>query len=44
MGDAIVKHGVLAPGVAFIYKPFTIDALLAKARMALDAPVDQARA
>ena len=42
--DAIVKHGVLEPGLAFIYKPFTVDGLLLKVRTVLDAPADQARA
>lgn len=42
--DAIVKHGVLEPGIAFIYKPFTVDAVLSKLREVLDAPADQARA
>ncbi|MDO8805120.1 MAG: response regulator [Elusimicrobiota bacterium] len=42
--DAIVKHGVLEPGLAFIYKPFTIDGLLAKVRAVLDAPADQSKA
>jgi DNA-binding response OmpR family regulator len=36
--DAIVKHGVLDAGIAFISKPFTPDALLAKVRAVLDAP------
>lgn len=42
--DAIVKHGVLEPGLAFIYKPFSVDGLLLKVRTVLDAPADQARA
>jgi CheY-like chemotaxis protein len=42
--DAIVKHGVLEPGIAFIYKPFTIDAFLLKLRSVLDGPADQAKA
>ena len=33
--DAIVRHGVLEPGVAFIHKPFTSDALARKIREVL---------
>jgi len=35
--DAIVQHGVLEPGLAFIQKPFTGDALLRKIREVLSA-------
>ncbi|HBA60942.1 MAG TPA: hypothetical protein DCZ92_08995, partial [Elusimicrobia bacterium] len=42
--DAIVKHGVLEPGIAFIYKPFTVDALVLKLREVLDGPADKAKA
>ncbi len=42
--DAIVKHGVLGPGLVFIYKPFSVDELLAKVRRVLDAPAGQSRA
>lgn len=42
--EAIVKHGVLEPGIAFIYKPFTVDAVLLKLREVLDGPADQAKA
>jgi two-component system cell cycle sensor histidine kinase/response regulator CckA len=36
--DAIVRHGVLGAGMAFLSKPFTPDALAAKVREVLDAP------
>jgi PAS domain S-box-containing protein len=36
--DAIVRHGVLDAGIAFISKPFTPDALARKLRAVLDAP------
>jgi CheY-like chemotaxis protein len=36
-GDAIVEHGVLAPDVEFLQKPFTANALLRKVRRILDA-------
>ncbi|MCM2266815.1 MAG: PAS domain S-box protein [Elusimicrobiales bacterium] len=42
--EAIVKHGVLEPGIAFIYKPFTVEAFSAKLREVLDGPADQAKA
>jgi CheY-like chemotaxis protein len=38
-GDAIMKHGVLAEGIAFLEKPFTPDVLLNKVRAVLDASV-----
>jgi len=41
--EAIVKHGVLEPGVAFIYKPFAADALADKVRQVLDGPAEQAK-
>jgi PAS domain S-box-containing protein len=36
--DAIVRHGVLEPGVAFLQKPFSLGALARKVRKILDAP------
>jgi CheY-like chemotaxis protein len=36
--DAIVRHGVLEAGIAFLPKPFTPDALAAKVREILDTP------
>ncbi|MDD5209339.1 MAG: PAS domain S-box protein [Elusimicrobiales bacterium] len=41
--EAIVRHGVLEPGIAFIYKPYTVEALLKKLREALDGPAGQAK-
>jgi CheY-like chemotaxis protein len=37
--NAIVRHGVLETGTAFISKPFTPDALAAKVREVLEAPL-----
>ncbi len=34
--DAIVQHGVLNPGIAFLQKPFTSEALARKVREVLD--------
>jgi len=42
--DAITKHGVLEPGLAFIYKPFTVETLSRKLREVLDGPADKAKA
>jgi CheY-like chemotaxis protein len=36
--DAIVRHGVLGAGMAFLSKPFTPDALAMKVREVLDSP------
>jgi PAS domain S-box-containing protein len=35
-GDRLTQHGVLAPGTAYIEKPFTLDNLLKKVRGVLD--------
>jgi CheY-like chemotaxis protein len=42
--DAIVRHGVLEAGVAFIQKPFTPDGLLRRVRGVLDAGAPDADA
>lgn len=42
--DAIVRHGVLDQDIAFIYKPFTAEALCAKLREVLEGPADKAKA
>ena len=34
--DAIVQHGVLKPGIAFLHKPFTSEALGQKIREVLE--------
>ncbi len=36
--DAIVRHGVLEPGIAFLAKPFTSGALARKVREVLEGP------
>jgi DNA-binding NtrC family response regulator len=36
--EAIVQHGVLKPGIAFLHKPFTSDTLGRKIRAVLDGP------
>lgn len=38
--DAIVHHGVLEPGIAFLQKPFSVDDLWNKVRAVLDSPAD----
>jgi PAS domain S-box-containing protein len=38
--DAIVHHGVLEPGLAFVQKPFTAELLLRRVRAVLDAAAD----
>jgi CheY-like chemotaxis protein len=40
--DAIVRHGVLGAGMAFLSKPFTPDALAAKVREVLETQPSQA--
>jgi len=42
--DAIVRHGVLASGIAFLSKPFTPNALALKVREVLDGVADGATA
>ncbi|HEX4995762.1 MAG TPA: response regulator, partial [Methylomirabilota bacterium] len=42
--DAIVRHGVLASGIAFLSKPFTPNALALKVREVLDGVADGAAA
>jgi two-component system cell cycle sensor histidine kinase/response regulator CckA len=37
--DAIIRHGMLEPGIAFLQKPFTPESLAAKVRQVLDAPL-----
>jgi two-component system cell cycle sensor histidine kinase/response regulator CckA len=37
--EAIVQHGVLMPGIAFLHKPFTANSIGRKIREALDQPV-----
>jgi len=40
--DAIVRHGVLSQGIAYLQKPFTPDALARKVRAVLDGPSNHA--
>ena len=42
--DAIVRHGVLEPGLAFLGKPFSPTQFLRKVRAVLDGPANQAMA
>jgi two-component system, cell cycle sensor histidine kinase and response regulator CckA len=35
--DAVVRHGVLQEGIAYLQKPFTPDTLARKVRAVLDA-------
>ena len=41
--DAIVRLGMLQPGLAFLNKPFSPEALLRKMREILDGPVEKAK-
>ncbi|MEX2156437.1 MAG: response regulator [Gemmatimonadales bacterium] len=36
--DAVVRHGVLKPGIAYLQKPFTPEVLARKVREVLDSP------
>jgi FixJ family two-component response regulator len=36
--DAIIRHGTLEPGIAFLQKPFSPESLARKVRGVLDSP------
>ena len=42
--DAVMQHGALEPGLAFLQKPFTAEGLLRKVREVLDGPADAGKA
>jgi CheY-like chemotaxis protein len=42
--DTVVRHGVLAAGMAFLQKPFSLESLSLKVREVLDAPAPGATA
>ena len=37
--DAVVRHGVLESGIAYLQKPFTVDGLARKVREVLGRPL-----
>jgi len=41
--EAIVQHGVLEPGIPFLQKPFTHDALTSKIREVLESGAGRVR-
>jgi hypothetical protein len=41
--DAIVRHGVLEPGIAFLSKPLTPASVTRKVREVLDSPTTGGR-
>ena len=40
LGDSVEEYRGLRPGVGFLHKPFTVDALVHKVRDILSAPTD----